>query len=553
MTVPLIVGVTGHRDLVADEVPQIREQVKRFFMELQSSFPELPLLLLSPLAAGADQLAAEVADELGIDTTVLLPMPAEEYRQDFSGPELDAFNLLLSRSPVIELPMLSEDPAEREEQYVALAAYMTAHCHILLAIWDGEDVDARGGTSSAIRFHQHETMSLLNDAESINPIDFIEDESDLVFYIHCSRRSADSRVPQQTGWLTRDDVTPRTRKMPERYKSVFNRMIEFNRDAAEIDLEGPSGLTKLPDDPDVADAHAGSIERLFQLSDLLAQQYQRTMFQALRIAYLLVGLAALSFIIYADLYSESLMIYLYVALVGAVLLVFKLEERMSWQRKYLDYRALAEALRVQFYWTLGGVQMRQRFQFAHDCFHERRDLELGWIRHVMRYAALEADNYLAQRSAEQTERVVDCWIRDPGQGQLPYYQRKALDSGSKTSRSKVIETASLLVMVALAAAIVSQSEGSLIKNLLIALAGFLPILAAIRQNFAHRTSERELAGQYHYFSRIFLNADQLLQRTESLHARREILRALGIAALEESGQWVLRQRERPVSSSAILG
>ena len=47
MTVPLIVGVTGHRDLVADEVPQIREQVKRFFTELQSSFPELPLLLLS--------------------------------------------------------------------------------------------------------------------------------------------------------------------------------------------------------------------------------------------------------------------------------------------------------------------------------------------------------------------------------------------------------------------------------------------------------------------------------------------------------------------------
>ncbi|MGB0692542.1 MAG: hypothetical protein ACPGPD_07520, partial [Pseudomonadales bacterium] len=61
MTIPLIVGVTGHRDLIEDEIPIIKKMVRSFFLDLRESFPGLPLMLLSPLASGADQLAAEVA------------------------------------------------------------------------------------------------------------------------------------------------------------------------------------------------------------------------------------------------------------------------------------------------------------------------------------------------------------------------------------------------------------------------------------------------------------------------------------------------------------
>ena len=33
-----------------------------------------------------------------------------------------------------------------------------------------------------------------------------------------------------------------------------------------------------------------------------------------------------------------------------------LRSRGDWQRRYLDYRVLAEALRVQFYWAIAGVE-----------------------------------------------------------------------------------------------------------------------------------------------------------------------------------------------------
>ena len=59
--VPFVIGVTGHRDLVADELPTIRERVRELFAGLQRQFPELPILVMTPLAEGADRLVAEVA------------------------------------------------------------------------------------------------------------------------------------------------------------------------------------------------------------------------------------------------------------------------------------------------------------------------------------------------------------------------------------------------------------------------------------------------------------------------------------------------------------
>ena len=71
----LTIGVTGHRDLVADEIPALKERVRDFFLQLRTSFPGLELQLINPLAEGSDRLVADVARELGIGLIVPLPMP----------------------------------------------------------------------------------------------------------------------------------------------------------------------------------------------------------------------------------------------------------------------------------------------------------------------------------------------------------------------------------------------------------------------------------------------------------------------------------------------
>ena len=53
---PLVVGVTSHRNIPAGEIEPIRQRVREFLAQLKHDFPALPLVVLSALAEGGDQL-----------------------------------------------------------------------------------------------------------------------------------------------------------------------------------------------------------------------------------------------------------------------------------------------------------------------------------------------------------------------------------------------------------------------------------------------------------------------------------------------------------------
>ena len=125
----LTIGVTAHRDLVAAEIPRLRAECRGFFEELQRAFPHLPLRVISALATGGDQLAAEEALRLGIEVMVPLPLPQAEYEHDFEDAEaLAHFRELLARSRQRTLPMAPGNTPEavrergpaRNRQYAQL-------------------------------------------------------------------------------------------------------------------------------------------------------------------------------------------------------------------------------------------------------------------------------------------------------------------------------------------------------------------------------------------------------------------------------------------------
>ena len=147
IVLPLVVAVTGHRDLVPEEIPQIRAHVVDLLQKLKTEYSSNRLTVMSPLAEGADMLVAEVAKELGLDLVVPLPKPREAYLRDFScdtaRQKFDEY--CGSASQVIELaytiPPVPEgfDPQAWQDAYpyALLGTFLCAHCHILLAIWDG--------------------------------------------------------------------------------------------------------------------------------------------------------------------------------------------------------------------------------------------------------------------------------------------------------------------------------------------------------------------------------------------------------------------------------
>ena len=94
---PIIVGVTGHRDPRPEDAEALRAAIGAIFHRFNNDYPATPLLALTPLAAGSDRLFAREAIARNIPFRVPLPLPLDVYRKDFNPQELADFeNLLLA-------------------------------------------------------------------------------------------------------------------------------------------------------------------------------------------------------------------------------------------------------------------------------------------------------------------------------------------------------------------------------------------------------------------------------------------------------------------------
>lgn len=157
---PFVMAVTGHRDLRPQDLGALRQEVGKVLAEVRGRMPTTPLLLLSGLAEGADQLAAEVALEQGVLLAAALPMPLDIYRVQMPEEAQEKLAKLLALSEVtIELPLevrtLEQIRTNQDVQaacYEALAHFLVRHCQALIALWDGRYSDKAGGTSRVVQY-----------------------------------------------------------------------------------------------------------------------------------------------------------------------------------------------------------------------------------------------------------------------------------------------------------------------------------------------------------------------------------------------------------------
>ncbi|HSF93182.1 MAG TPA: hypothetical protein VLA51_13405, partial [Paracoccaceae bacterium] len=137
-----VIGVTGHRDIAATEVDGLRDSVRAALSDIAGRFSAMPVRIVTGLAEGADTVVTEIALELGLKVTAVLPMPRDAYADDFAGAALDTLNALLENPDVEvrEMPAIADlTTAEgRDAQYAMLGDYLIRRPNLLLAIWDGE-------------------------------------------------------------------------------------------------------------------------------------------------------------------------------------------------------------------------------------------------------------------------------------------------------------------------------------------------------------------------------------------------------------------------------
>jgi hypothetical protein len=559
---PLVVGVTSHRNMPAHEMEPIRQRVREFFAQLKRDFPELPLVVLSALAEGGDQLVAQEGLAAGARLVAPLPLPRELYVDDFPDPVIRAnFDALYSQAEIVRLPQLMAQSRlaigspgmARDRQYAKAGVYIASHCHILLAIWDGKETGRLGGTAQIVKYHLSGALpGLIDRRRDTRHILGGGDES-LLYHIVCSRDGADDTVaagllPLQTLWRTVDTADTR---MPEEFQLMFARMAEFNAECDRYaeDIEAAANTRQ-----DSQSNTTVAIDSLFHAADWLAMHFQRRVLMAMRLTYTIAALMGIAFTFYAHLTEQDYLIYLFLFLFASGGLVAVLARRRGWHRKYLDYRALAEGLRIQSYWRRAGISASSDHEFAHENFLQKQNIELGWIRNVMRAAGLCPASATMEPTPAALASVIAEWVGESGKsGQLHYYERKTVERTGVHHITEAIGSISLwggiAISVFLAAFVIVLPQDA--KTVLVMIMAVLSIIAAVREAYAYRKADKELIRQYRFMQRIFTSARAALDSTDDPVEQREILLSLGDAALTEHAEWTLMQRERQVEHSKL--
>jgi hypothetical protein len=140
--------------------------------------------VLASAAPGSDILCHEICRELGIDSTICLPMPKENFaRLAFGGLEnwRARFLSLVSSRPVIQLSVQADlprwlkasglNPWERANRWVLEMAQASGAARVtLIALWDGKTTgDAPGGTAHMVKLARDAgtVAEVLIDASSL--------------------------------------------------------------------------------------------------------------------------------------------------------------------------------------------------------------------------------------------------------------------------------------------------------------------------------------------------------------------------------------------------
>ena len=147
----LKIAISGHRNLIDPD--SVRKNIAlsfQYFKEINQD-----IIAISALAAGADTIFAQEANKLGIAVRYVLPFALEDYKKDFQPNELIALERLLSKNNQqyeIIAPLADSSKATRNEAYLAVGKRLVDECDILIAVWDGQDAQGKGGTGDVVAY-----------------------------------------------------------------------------------------------------------------------------------------------------------------------------------------------------------------------------------------------------------------------------------------------------------------------------------------------------------------------------------------------------------------
>lgn len=503
MSIPLLIGVIGHRELLYEYRGRLEAELSQALDNIRSQVPNTPIVLVSSLADGADRLGARVGLAKGMELIVPLPFAVEVFQQDFPN-TVDEFEDFLGRAQCSFVATESEFSG-----YEGASRWISRHCQIIIALWDGEqESPAPGGTAHTVRLRCHV-------GESGHRLSSVADYLGPVLHLHCPRVSGVAKNKPQ--WVWPVDYDNQSTSLGQ----LLSPLDDFNEEAGKVGKESVlSSLRQLPEHF----SSTASLKQAFSLADSLANIRQQRFKSALNAS---VGLAVIGYMIQQAWATTFGRIAASLFLTLALLVIYFATRARNLER-YLEYRALAEVLRVAFFWRLAGVTATPTDRFLNQHWGNLR-----WVR-----SAVNALWIPDTSVATDLELVKARWIDD----QQGYYERQSMASGIAARRSRRLTNACFAVGVILAWLGAFKAEWGAVTTLG---SGILLLIVGAMSHYVHTRGWEEDASRYRSMAAPFSWCQQIW-RLDDEKTRRVLVQELGGECVAELSNWLLTHINRPI-------
>jgi len=262
-----------------------------------------------------------------------------------------------------------------------------------------------------------------------------------------------------------------------------------------------------------------------------------------QLAFLMLALAGLCLALSHGTGPTRLFLYGYYACLVPPALLILWERHTELRGRHEDYRALAEALRVQFFWMAAGLP-----DLAADQYLPKQAGEMVWIRDAVSECALR-EGVLSLSPPEPQGRaarlrVAHEWVVS----QKNYFGKTRKRHERKKLGFRIFASVAGAIGLALPLTGLWLHFGVWAE----VTAPVAMWWAALAWDYVERRGFTQEARQYAQMYTLFHDADKDLEEYETqgeFEACEKALRELGCRSLAESADWLAMHRERKLSAS----
>ena len=528
---PYIIGVVGHRNLIEESKEDARNHFEKTLKRYKAKYPNTPILVVTSLAEGADQLIAEVAIRVdGVFLGVLIPMSIDKYLDTFSNDfAREEFNKFCAKAIFVRDTSIDMVYEDNSDAFRSNTRELSNNADLLIALWDGIASNQVGGTSDTLYYK----LKKIHRPKNLTDVALNQKEFGSAIVIPVSRIG---------------DQVKSVKKVPYSLKpvSLEEASIDETSDLLAFSKHNWNRLKFESQSPSLTYS-----EILTKNALSLAEKMRKKFI----IALLIILSSSFLTIVAIEIQSRSTSKIISVATILVALsafIIYQIVTKLEIKDKYHQFQAVAEAGEIQQLWSKVGIH-----EDVSDYFLTGINSSFDWMRSLVRTISFLDKSQTINNMEAETKEFMKTWISK--QILLRKGDSKVVGRITKNNRLASFIRIITIISIIFSLFIWGYFSISLILGIdsTISTRGLLQSLfvlalaaAATFSSYSYLLALREMVMREEKALYALDNALEslsldLIELPPLVHGR-EVAKSLGIFFLNETSEWYVRNYDRKV-------